>query len=167
VAALAKRHEATGVVIAEASANGQSARLTELFPPAGRAVGSIAVARPDFALTAAAAARKLAESWRERGSVNYTARLRLVADVEFGSPAEWARIRARLALVKLITATEVNGIALREARVRIVHYGRADQLSAAMSAQQLELVSEGGAYRLRLRSGAPAARPGDEPAPPG
>jgi hypothetical protein len=168
VAALARRHEATGVVIAEATANGQSARLTELYPPAGRTVGVVAVARADFNATALAAARKLAESWRERGSINYAAKLRLTADVEFSSPADWARIRARLALVKLITATEVNGIALREARVRIVHYGRTEQLAAAMSAQQLELVNEGnGAFRLRLRSGAPAAPQEESPVPPG
>jgi hypothetical protein len=156
VATLARRHEASQVVIAEASANGQSARLTELFPPAGRVIDSIAVARPDFMLTATAAARKLAESWRERGSINYSAKLRLMADVEFSSPAEWARIRARLAMIKLIASTEVNGIALREARVRIVHFGRADQLAAALSAQQLELINESGAFRLRMRSSVPA-----------
>jgi hypothetical protein len=167
VAALAKRHEATQVVIAEASANGQQARLTELFPPAGRVIDSIAVARPDFLLTANAAARKLAESWRERSSINMAVKLRLLADVEFASPAEWARIRARLAMVRLITATEVNGLALREARVRIVHYGRTDQLAAAMRAQQLDLISEAGTFRLRLRSEAPPQQPDDAAVPPG
>lgn len=169
VAALAKRYEASQVVIAEASANGQSARLTELFPPVGRVIDSIAVARPDFTLTAMASARKLAESWRERTSINLTAKLRLIADVEFSTPAEWARIRAKLALVRLITATEVSGVSLREARVRIVHYGRAEQLAAAMSGQQLELISEGGTYRVRVRSAAAAPRPApqDGAEPPG
>lgn len=156
VAALAKRYDAVEVVIAEASANGQQARLTELWAPVGRAVDSIAVARPDFKLTALTAARKLAESWRNRSAVDTSAKLRLLADVEFSSPSDWARIRARLALVKMVTSYEVNGLSLREARLRIVHYGRSEQLAAALSAQQLELTSVGQNYRLRYRPGAAA-----------
>ena len=164
VAALAKRYDATEVVIAEASANGQQARLTELWAPVGRTVDSIAVARPDFKLTALTAARKLAESWRSRSAVDTSAKLRLLADVEFSSPTDWARIRARLALVKMVTSYEVNGLSAREARVRIVHYGRAEQLAAALSAQQLELISVGQNYRLRYRPG-PAPSTQDQATP--
>lgn len=166
VAAVAKRYEAVEVVIAEASANGQQARMTQLWAPVGRAVDSIAVARPDFKLTALTAARKLAESWRERSAVDTSAKLRLMADVEFSSPTDWARIRARLALVKMVTSYEVNGLSLREARLRIVHYGRAEQLAAALSAQNLELTSVGQNYRLRYRAGPPPSATQDQAVPP-
>jgi Uncharacterized protein conserved in bacteria (DUF2066) len=165
VAALAQRYGAVEVVIAEAAANGQSARLTELFAPRGRVVDSIAVAQPNFTMTAMAAARKLAESWRERSAIDYGSKSRLLADVEFSSLAEWARIRARLTQVKLVASYEVNGIALNEARVRIAYYGRAEQLAAAMSQQQLDFISEGGSYRLRYRAG-PAPGQQEEPVVP-
>src|SRR6185295_11959617 len=79
VAAMAARYNASEVVIAEAAATGQSARLTELFPPRGRAVDSIAVAQPNFTMTALASARKLAESWRERSAIDYSVKARLMA----------------------------------------------------------------------------------------
>ena len=166
VQALAGRYGASEVVIAEAAATGQSARLTELFPPRGRAVDSIAVSQPNFVMTATAAARKLAESWRERSAINYGSKSRLLADVEFSSPAEWARIRSRLTQVKLVASYDVNGIALNEARVRIAYYGRAEQLAAAMSQQQLDFASEGGSYRLRYRPGPPPGQQEEPVMPP-
>ena len=155
---LAVRYEVAQVVIANATPDGFSAQLS-IVSATGRQIESLAFARSTFAATADAAAQRIAEGWKARSAVDYSQRARITADVAFADPADWPRIRNRLAAVRTVTEVNLVGISVNEARLELTFFGRAEQLRDAMAQQNLSFTGGAGNYLLRLGAPAPAARP--------
>jgi hypothetical protein len=154
LAPLARRYGVGFIVIAIASQDGRSVRSIEISPT-GRTPASFAFAQPNFAGLADAVTEKVAESWKSRSSVDYATRARLVADVQFGSLEEWARIRAQLAAVRAVADFEITGLARTEAEIDLSYFGRVEQLRDAMAQQNLTLAPGPEGFTLQL-SGATA-----------
>jgi hypothetical protein len=155
---LAERYDVTGIVIANASADGNSAQLTE-WTESGRQIESLAFAHSTFAATAEASAMKIAEGWKNRAAIDYSLRGRITADIQFESPDEWSKIRNQLNAVKSVSGMDVVGVSLHEAQVELSYYGRAEQLKDAMSQQDLDLTGEGAMYTLALADTSGAGSP--------
>src|SRR5262249_23956957 len=103
-----------------------------------------------FAADADAVAEKAAEAWKTRAAVNYAQTARIVADVTFDAPEDWAKIRTRLAAVRAISNVEVVGMALHEAEIGVTYFGRPEQLHDALAQQNLDLDNSGGSFTLQL-----------------
>jgi hypothetical protein len=146
--AMARRYNATEVVVATASPEGNNVQLTEIGPN-GKGTSSLTLARSSLSYAAEAASQKIAESWKSRAAIDYSVRARLSTDVSF-SPGEWPKIRSRLRQVRSVADMEIQGLALREARVTLVYFGKPDQLRDALSQQNLDFQMEGGSYLLHL-----------------
>jgi hypothetical protein len=146
---IAQRYGASVVVVAIASADARSVRSIEISQ-AGRTPSSFAFAQANFPALANAVTDKVAESWKSRSSVDYATRARLVADVQFNSLEEWARIRAQLGAVRAVSDFEVVGIARNEAEVDLSYFGRVEQLRDAMAQQNLVLVNGPEGFTLQL-----------------
>lgn len=158
VAGLAKRYNASAVIIASASDDGKTVQMVELSP-AGRTAASFAYAQSSFAADAAAVAGKAGDLWKSRNAVDFALRGRLVADVQFGSLDDWAKIRGALAAVRSVTGVDVIGLALHEAEIGLNYSGRPEQLRDALAQQKLDLVNNSGQYTLQLAALTPASPP--------
>src|SRR5206468_4252365 len=89
---LARRFNAGAVIIATASEDGKTVQMVELSP-VGRIAASFAYAQSSFAADADAVAERAQEAWKTRNAVDFATKARVVADVEFGSLEDWAKIR--------------------------------------------------------------------------
>nr|UXE45489.1 hypothetical protein Hi04_10k_c4983_00034 [uncultured bacterium] len=154
-APMARRYNATSVILAVASEDAKSVQVIQLSATA-RAASTLAYAQSSFPADAEAVAEKAAEAWKTRAAVNYGQSARIVADVTFESPADWTKIRTSLANVRAISNVEVVGIALHEAEIGVTYFGRPEQLHDALAQQNLDLDSDGGKYTLQI-AGATAA----------
>jgi hypothetical protein len=155
LAPIARRYGASLVVVAIASPDGRTVRSIEISA-AARTPSSFAFAQPNFSALADAITDKVAESWKSRSSVDYATRARLVADVQFNSLEEWARIRAQLGAVRAVSDFDVLGLARNEAEVDLGYFGRVEQLRDAMAQQSLTLVNGPEGFTLQLSGGATA-----------
>lgn len=158
VESLAGRYNAEAVILATASADGKTLQMVELAPT-GRTAASFAYAQSSFAADAAAVADKAEDAWKSRNAVDFAVSGHLVADVQFDSLDEWARIRAGLASVRSISGVDVMGLALHEAEIGLTYSGRPEQLRDALAQQRLELISAGGQYTLQIAAAAAANAP--------
>jgi hypothetical protein len=149
LAPIAQRYGASLVVIAIASADGRSVRSIEVSATA-RTPSSFAFSQPNFPPLADAVTDKVAETWKSRSSVDYATRARLVADVQFNSLEDWARIRTQLGAVRAVSDFEVVGLARNEAEVDLSYFGRVEQLRDAMAQQNLSLVNGPEGFTLQL-----------------
>ena len=149
LAPIAQRYNASLVVVAIASADGRSVRSIEISPTA-RTPSTFAFAQPNFPALSDAVTDKVAETWKSRSSVDYATRARLVADVQFNSLEEWARIRTQLGAVRAVSDFEVVGLARNEAEVDLSYFGRVEQLRDAMAQQNLSLVNGPEGFTLQL-----------------
>jgi hypothetical protein len=154
---MARRHNATSVVLAIASEDAKSVQVIQLSA-AGRIASTLAYAQSTFPADAEAVADKAAESWKTRAAVNYGQTAHIVADVTFDSAEDWAKIRTQMAAVRAISSVEVVGMALHEAEVGVTYFGRPEQLHDALAQQNLDLNNDGGKYTLQI-AGATAANP--------
>ncbi|HEX5279887.1 MAG TPA: DUF2066 domain-containing protein [Micropepsaceae bacterium] len=155
---LANRYNAAAVIFAAASEDGKTVRMIEVAPT-GRTAASFAYAQSSFAADAAAVADKAEDAWKTRSAVDLAVRDRLVADVQFNSLDEWAKIRAGLAAVHSISDVEIIGLALHEAEIGVTYSGRPEQLRDALAQQRLELNSADGQYTLQVAAASAAGAP--------
>jgi len=95
-------------------------------------------------------AEKVAETWKGRTSLDFGTRGRLVADVQFDSLAQWARIRAHCVPVRAVADVDIVGLASNEAEVDLTYFGRVEQLQEALAQQSLALTGSPTAYTLKL-----------------
>jgi len=149
LAPLARAYNANAVIIAIASEDGKTIQMIEQSP-AGRTASSFAYAQSNFTADAEAVAEQASEAWKTRNAVDYATRARLVADVQFDSLDDWARIRADLGAVKSILDVDVVGLALHEAEIGVTYSGRPEQLRDALAQQNLELSNNDGQLSLQL-----------------
>ena len=155
VAAMARRYNASAVIFASASEDAKTVQMIQLSPT-GRVAASFAYAQSTFPADAQAVAERAEDAWKSRNAVDYTVRSHLVADVQFGSLDDWARIRAGLAAVRSVADVDVMGLTVQEAEVGLTYSGRAEQLRDALAQQKLELVDMDGQFTLQLAAVAAA-----------
>ena len=157
LAPLAQRYEVEEVVIARVTPDGNAAQLIVLSET-GRQVESVTYANSNFATTADGAAQLLAQDWKEAAAVDYSRRARIVADVAFNSPQDWAAIRQALGNVRTVANFDVLGLSVNEARVELSYFGAPEQLGVAMGQQNLVFNGARGNYLLRLGNARAASR---------
>src|SRR5205085_11917452 len=92
LAPLARRYNAGAVIVTTASEDGKTVQMVELSA-SGRTAASFAYAQSSFAADAEAVAEKAEEAWKARNAVDFSTRAHLVADVQFDSLDDWAKIR--------------------------------------------------------------------------
>lgn len=155
---LARRYNAGAVIFATASEDGKTVQMVELAPT-GRTAASFAYAQSSFAADAVAVADKAEDAWKSRNAVDFGVRGHLVADVQFDSLDDWARIRAGLAAVRSISGVDVMGLALHEAEIGLTYSGRPEQLRDALAQQRLALKATDGQYTLQVASASAANAP--------
>jgi uncharacterized protein DUF2066 len=158
LAPLVRRYNASAVVIAIANDDAKTVQMIEQSP-AGRTASSFAYAQSTFTADADAVAEKASEAWKTRNVVDYALQARLVADVQFDSLEDWARIRADLDAVKSISAVDVVGLALHEAEIGVSYSGRPEQLRDALAQQNLQLSNMDGQFTLQLAAASAANSP--------
>jgi hypothetical protein len=149
LAPMARRYDASTVILAIASGDAKTVQMVELSPT-GRAAASFAYAQSSFPSDAQAIAERADDIWKSRNAVDFAARAHLVADVQFDSLDDWAKIRSALTAVRSVNDVDVTGLALHEAEIAITYSGRADQLRDALAQQKLELLSMDGQFMLQL-----------------
>jgi len=147
LAAMARRYNAGAVILASASEDAKTVQMIELSP-AGRAAASFAYAQSSFPADAQAVAERAEDAWKSRNAVDFTVRSQLVADVQFDSLDDWARIRSGLAAVRSISDVDVMGLTLHEAEISLTYSGRSEQLRDALAQQKLELLDMNGLLTL-------------------
>ncbi len=157
LAPVAERYEVEEIVIARATPDGNAAQLI-VVSEQGRQVESVAFANSNFATTADAAAQLLAQDWKEAAAVDYSRRSRIVADVVFNGPQDWAAIRQALIDVRTVAGVDVLGLSVSEARVELSYFGDPEQLRVAMAQQNLNFNAVRGSYLLRLGNARAASR---------
>jgi hypothetical protein len=155
---LAKRYNAGAVIFATASEDGKTVQMVELAP-SGRTAASFAYAQSSFAADAAAVADKAEDAWKSRNAVDFGATGHLVADVQFDSLNDWAKIRAGLAAIRSISGVDVIGLALHEAEIGLTYSGRPEQLHDALAQQRLDLKAVDGQYTLQVAAVSAANAP--------
>ncbi|HEX3486223.1 MAG TPA: DUF2066 domain-containing protein [Micropepsaceae bacterium] len=149
LAPLARRYNAAEIILAFASEDAKTVQMAEISPTA-RVAASFAYANSSFAADAEAVAEKAYETWKTRSAVNFGTRAQLVADVQFDSLDDWAKIRNQLGAVKAVANMDVTGLALHEAEVQLTYFGRPEQLRDALAQQNLSLANAGGQFTLQL-----------------
>jgi hypothetical protein len=155
---LARRYNATEVIVAVASEDAKTVQMVEISPTA-RTSASFAYANSTFAADAEAVAEKVYETWKTRSAVSFATRAQLTADVQFDSLDDWAKIRKQLGAVKAVADIDVTGLALHEAEIQLVYFGRPEQLRDALAQQNLSLGSAGGQFTLQLAGKSAANAP--------
>jgi hypothetical protein len=155
LAPMARRYNATAVVLAIASEDAKSVQVVELSAQA-RTTASLAYAQSTFLADAEAVMDRVNETWKTRASVDYGNRGRIVADVSFDTLEDWAKIRAQLGATRAVSDYDVIGLALHEAEISVSYFGRPEQLRDTLAQQNLQLTNNGGQYQLQL-GGATAA----------
>lgn len=156
---LARRYNAGAIIFATASDDGKTVQMVELAP-SGRTAASFAYAQSSFSADAAAVADKAEDAWKSRNAVDFGVRGQLVADVQFDSLADWAKIHAGLAAVRSISGVDVIGLALHEAEIGLTYSGRPEQLRDALAQQKLELkAAADGQYTLQVAAVSAANSP--------
>jgi hypothetical protein len=146
---IARRHNAAEVIIAIASEDAKTVQMAEISAT-GRVAASFAYANSSFAADAEAVAEKAYETWKTRTAVNFATRAQIIADVQFDSLEDWAKIRNTLGAVKAVADMDVTGLALHEAEIQLTYFGRPEQLRDALAQQNLTLVNAGGQFTLQL-----------------
>jgi hypothetical protein len=149
LAPLARRYNATEVIIAVASDDAKTVQMVELSATS-RIAASYAYANSSFGADAEAVAERAYETWKTRSAVNFATRAQLTADVQFDSLDDWSKIRKQLGAVKAVADMDVMGLALHEAEIQLVYFGRPEQLRDALAQQNLTLGTGGGQYTLQL-----------------
>ena len=149
LAPLARRYNAGEVVIALASEDAKTVQMIELSATA-RVAASFAYANSTFLADAEVIADKVADTWKTRSAVSFNTRARLVADVQFDSLDDWAKIRSRINAVKAVADIDVTGLALHEAEIQLTYFGRPEQLRDALAQQNLSLINAAGQFTLQL-----------------
>jgi hypothetical protein len=154
-APLVSRYNAGQVILAIASEDASAVQVIDISPM-GRSASSFAFAQSTFEADADAITERVVEAWKTRSAVSYAQTARLVADVQFASLADWAKIRAQLGAVRAVSDVDIMGLALHEAEVELTYFGRPEQLIDALAQQSLSLSGGSGSYTLQL-GGATAA----------
>jgi uncharacterized protein DUF2066 len=149
LAPLVRRYNAGAVVVAIASQDGKTVQAIQISAT-GRTASSFAFANPNLMGIAEAITDRVADTWKTRSSVDYGTRNRLVADVQFESLEQWAKIRAQLGAIRAISDMDVVGLARNEAEIDLSYFGRIEQLRDAMAQQNLDLSGDPGGYTLQL-----------------
>jgi hypothetical protein len=155
---LARRYNAGAVIFSTASEDGRTVQMVEL-EPSGRTAASFAYAQSSFAADAAGVADKAVDAWKSRNAVDFGVTGHLVADVQFESLADWAKIHAGLAATHSISGVDVIGLALHEAEIGLTYSGRPEQLQDALAQQRLELKDTDGQYTLQVAAVSAANAP--------
>lgn len=155
---LARRYNAAAVILATASEDGKRVQMVELSPT-GRTAASFAYAQSSFLADAQAVADKAEDAWKSRNSVDFGTQAHLVADVQFDSLDDWAKIRSGLAAVRAVADIDIVGLALHEAEIDLTYSGRPEQLRDALAQQKLELRDTDGQYTLQLAAVSAATAP--------
>lgn len=146
---LTTRYNADAIILAIASDDGNTVQSIEISQ-AARTPASFAFAESTFTADAEAVAERVAEAWKTRTSLDFSTRGHLVADVQFNSLAQWARIRAQLRAVRAVSDVDVVGLAANEAEIDLTYFGRVEQLQEALAQQSLTLTGSPAAYTLQL-----------------
>jgi hypothetical protein len=147
--ALASRYDVGEIVLAIASDDANTVQAIEISP-AGRVPASFGFADSNFMADADAIADKVAETWKTRNAVDFGSRARLVADVQFDSLAQWAKIRTQLRASRSVAAVDIVGVASNEAEISVSYFGKIDQLCEALAQQSLQLSGAGSNFTLQL-----------------
>lgn len=77
-------------------------------------------------------------------------RAHLMANVRFGTLADWSALRMRLGAVNAVTEMDVVGVALNEAQIDLTYVGEVEHLKDALAQQNLALSNIGDEYTLEL-----------------
>jgi uncharacterized protein DUF2066 len=149
LAPLVKKYNPSAVVVALASQDGKTVQAIQISATA-RSASSFAFAQPNLMGIAEAITDRVADTWKTRSSVDYGTRNRLIADVQFESLEQWAKIRAQLGAVRAISDVDVVGLARNEAEIDLSYFGRIEQLRDAMAQQNLDLSGDQTGYTLQL-----------------
>jgi hypothetical protein len=145
---LADRYEASEIVLASASEDGKAFQVVRVTPTA-RIPLSFAYAQPNYAAVANAVMDGVDEAWKTRPVVVAT-RATMIADVQFASPGDWAKIRAGIGATKSVADMDVRGLMLHEAEVSLTYLGRPEQLRDGLAQQNIALTGSDGNYTLAL-----------------
>ncbi len=154
---LANRYDAAGVIVARATANGDTLALVYsdlrgAAPPVDAAVGFAPQAgqsREDMMTGAATAlARAVADAWKKnnRFDVSVTAQLTALAPIK--DLKEWVRMRDRLKDVPAVQHIDVQAITRDRAQVTLRYAGDQARLESALAQQSLTLNQQGGVWIL-------------------
>jgi Uncharacterized protein conserved in bacteria (DUF2066) len=155
---LVARHKAEQAIVAVVSEDARTVQMIEISA-AGRRPFSFAYAQSTLPADAEAVAERANETWKLRVAVDFSTRATILADAQFSSLADWAKIRNGLGAVRAISAVDILGLALDEAEISLTYSGRPEQLRDALSQQDLELIEMDGRQVLRLE-GQAAVSPG-------
>ncbi len=155
---LVTRYNAGAIVLAIASEDGNTVQSIEISQTA-RTPASFAFAQSTFMADAQTVSEKVAEAWKTRTALDFGTRGHLLADVQFNSLAQWARIRAQLRAVRAVSDVDVVGLAANEAEIDVTYFGRVEQLHEALAQQSLALTGNPNAYTLQLGATAAASSP--------
>jgi hypothetical protein len=164
--ALAARHDAAGVLVAQATpgtGGGITVRLSEFR--GGALTGESTVNTPaaagqeleDALLAAATAAAEAAsEDWKKDNLVDLSVTSQLTALAPLRSLEEWLQIRERLKQIPLIERVDLQAITRDRAQITLRYGGDQGRLQKAMAQQSLSLTQQGGVYILTAaRAAAP------------
>src|SRR5262249_30463102 len=146
---LATKYGAGEIVLAIATEDSNTVQLIEVAPMT-RTASAFAFAQSTFKADADAVAEKVIEGWKERNSVDFGTRGRLVADVQFDSLEQWARVRTQLRAVRSVAGIDIVGIASNEAVIDVSYFGRVEQFRDALSQQNLVLAGPPSAYSIQI-----------------
>jgi hypothetical protein len=112
-----------------------------------------------FGDAADAAADAIANAWKSRSAVDFSARAKLTVDVKISSIADWGQVQQKLAAIPTILDVTIAAMNTGEARVVLTYAGSTDQLHDFLAQGGLDLTNQGGVWRLA------EAAPGDNASP--
>ena len=167
---IARRHDARQLILAIASEDAKSVQMIEVSAT-GRTAASFAFARSTFANDAEAVAEHADDEWKDYLSrpkppvqedvpliVDDGSRTHLTVNVQFDTRQDWATLRARLGMAKMVTEIDVVGLALHEALLDLTYFGQIEQLHDALAQDNIDMSSNSeDQYSLALMIGTATA----------
>ena len=105
-----------------------------------------------YAAAADAAIAAIANAWKLRAAIDFSARAKLTADVAIDSPPAWGALLQKLAAVPIITDVNVLGMNTGQARLVLTYAGTADQLHDMLSDANIDLSQRDGRWWLSVSS---------------
>jgi len=141
-------------------------RLRMLGPNVSQAIPDITVPvapgtppAKAFGAAADAAADAIANAWKSRSAVDFSAHAKLTVDVKISSIADWGQVQQKLASVPTVLDVTIAAMNIGQARVVLTYAGSTDQLHDFLAQNGLDLSNQGGIWRLA------EADPGDNASP--
>lgn len=93
------------------------------------------------------------ESWKSDVALQFGREARLVASVPLRGLREWVAVRQQLGAVAAVRRSDLVSIGLSEAVIEITYIGDEGQLRLALAQHNLDLLDDGGRWRLQATGG--------------